>query len=63
MLDVYLAFLYDVETRIPVRAVKRNIDRFPKDFMFQLDDQEVTGLKTKAEQVDVTILMRSRSRE
>ncbi len=36
MLDFDLAFLYEVETRVLNQAVKRNIDRFPKDFMFQL---------------------------
>ena len=36
ILDSDLADLYGVETKAPVRAVKRNIDRFPDDFMFQL---------------------------
>jgi hypothetical protein len=35
LLDVKLAELYGVETRVLVQAVKRNIERFPKDFMFQ----------------------------
>jgi hypothetical protein len=34
MLDEDLARLYDVETRILTRAVRRNADRFPADFMF-----------------------------
>jgi phage regulator Rha-like protein len=40
MLDKDLAFLYEVETRILNQAVKRNIKRFPKDFMFQLTKVE-----------------------
>jgi hypothetical protein len=47
MLDEDLASLYQVETRILVRAVKRNEDRFPEDFMFQLGDQEVTILRSQ----------------
>jgi len=40
MLDSDLAKLYGVETKGLVRAVKRNIERFPDDFMFQLTKQE-----------------------
>jgi hypothetical protein len=40
MLDFDLAKLYDVETRILNQAVKRNITRFPNDFMFHLTDNE-----------------------
>jgi len=40
MLDSDLADLYSVETKALVRAVKRNIDRFPDDFMFQLTKLE-----------------------
>lgn len=47
MLDEDLAVLYNVETRILTRAVRRNIDRFPEDFMFQLSDQEVTNLRSQ----------------
>lgn len=36
MLDADLARLYEVETRTLIQAVKRNIERFPADFMFQL---------------------------
>ena len=46
-LDEDLAELYGVETRILTRAVKRNIDRFPGDFMFQLENQEVTTLRSQ----------------
>ncbi|MCK5664328.1 MAG: ORF6N domain-containing protein [Thiotrichaceae bacterium] len=40
MLDFDLAVLYEVETRVLNQAVKRNIDRFPSDFMFQLTKEE-----------------------
>jgi hypothetical protein len=40
MLDFDLGELYGVETRTLNQAVKRNIDRFPEDFMFQLTEQE-----------------------
>jgi hypothetical protein len=41
MLDRDLAELYVVETKILKRAVKRNIDRFPNDFMFELSKKEL----------------------
>src|SRR5262245_39569905 len=41
MLDRDLAELYDVETRELVQAVKRNLERFPADFMFQLSPAEL----------------------
>ena len=41
MLDMHLAELYEVETRALKQAVRRNIDRFPDDFMFQLSEREV----------------------
>ena len=41
MLDRDLADLYQVETRTLKQAVKRNIDRFPDDFMFELTDDEI----------------------
>ena len=40
MLDRDLAVIYGVETRILNQAVKRNLDRFPSDFMFQLTKEE-----------------------
>lgn len=48
MLDADLAALYRVETRVLGQAVKRNLERFPKDFMFQLNYQEVAALKSQA---------------
>ena len=41
MLDRDLAELYDVETRVLNQAVGRNIDRFPEDFMFTLEREEI----------------------
>jgi len=45
MLDSILAELYGVETGELNRAVKRNVDRFPEDFMFQLTDEEWDALR------------------
>jgi len=45
LLDSDLAELYGVETKALNRAVKRNSDRFPDDFMFQLTDEEVESLR------------------
>jgi hypothetical protein len=45
MLDESLAELYDVETGALVRAVKRNPERFPEDFMFQLTEEEFQTLR------------------
>jgi len=47
MLDRDLAELYNVATKILIQAVKRNIDRFPEDFMFQLNNQEVRILRSQ----------------
>jgi hypothetical protein len=44
MLDFHLAELYGVETRALKQAVKRNIERFPDDFMFQLSTAEVEDM-------------------
>jgi hypothetical protein len=44
MLSTHLAELYDVETRVLNQAVKRNISRFPEDFMFQLNISEAEQL-------------------
>lgn len=40
MLDFDLAALYEVETKVLNQAIKRNIDRFPSDFMFRLTKKE-----------------------
>ena len=47
MLDRDLASLYQVETKVLNQAVKRNIKRFPPDFMFQLTNQEFANLKSQ----------------
>ncbi len=47
MLDADLADLYGVETRVLVQAVKRNIDRFPSDFMFQLSPRELEDWRSR----------------
>ncbi len=47
MLDRDLAELYGVTTGNLNKAVKRNLDRFPDDFMFQLSDDEFENLKSQ----------------
>lgn len=47
MLDSDLAKLYQVETKVLNQAVKRNLNRFPKDFMFQLTGDEFSRLKSQ----------------
>ena len=44
MLSTDLAELYNVEPRALIQAVKRNIERFPDDFIFQLNDREFENL-------------------
>ncbi len=41
ILDLHLAELYQIETRVLKQAVRRNISRFPEDFMFELTDIEI----------------------
>jgi len=45
--DENLAFLYGVPTQVLIQAVKRNIDRFPSDFMFQLGKEEFASLRSQ----------------
>ena len=47
MLDYDLAELYGVETRALKQAVRRNLDRFPADFMFELDGDEVADMMSQ----------------
>jgi hypothetical protein len=47
MLDAELAALYGVETKVLIQAIKRNIERFPADFMFQLTDEEFLALRSQ----------------
>ncbi len=50
MLDFDLAELYNVKTKVLKQAVKRNIQRFPSDFMFELDKEEFHQLFTNCDQ-------------
>lgn len=47
LLDADLAALYGVETRVLLQAVRRNLERFPEDFMFQLDADEWAALRSR----------------
>ena len=47
MLDSDLAELYDVSTKVLNQAVKRNLSRFPDDFMFQLGTLEADSLRSQ----------------
>jgi len=49
MLDADLAELYEVETKVLNQAVKRNIERFPDDFMFQLTAEEFANLRKQTD--------------
>jgi hypothetical protein len=48
ILDAHLAELYGVETRVLKQAVKRNLHRFPADFMFELDEAEMDSVVSQA---------------
>jgi hypothetical protein len=48
ILDRDLAQMYDVETRVLKQAVRRNIDRFPDDFMFELTRKEQDSLRSQS---------------
>jgi hypothetical protein len=58
MLDRDLAALYETETKALNLAVKRNIKRFPKDFMFQLTKQEFDDLRSQIETLENTDSLR-----
>lgn len=47
MLDYDLATLYEIETKVLKQAVKRNIERFPEDFMFELTKDEFDNLRSQ----------------
>ena len=47
MLSMHLAKLYGVEVRTLIQAVKRNLERFPEDFMFQLTWEETQSLRSQ----------------
>lgn len=47
LLDADLALVYDVPTRVLNQALKRNLDRFPADFAFQLTSDETAGIRSQ----------------
>ena len=47
ILDFELAILYEVETRVLKQAVRRNIERFPEDFMFEVTQEEMKNLTSQ----------------
>jgi len=51
MIDIDLAALYETETKVLKQQVKRNIERFPEDFMFQLTKEEKTQLVTNCDRL------------
>lgn len=62
MLDFDLAQLYEVETKALNQAVKRNIKRFPKDFMFRLTIDEWNGIRSQSVTAsNSTVSLRSQS--
>jgi hypothetical protein len=61
MLDADLAIIYGVETRTLNQAVKRNLARFPDDFMFQLTTEEWKTLKTEIAGNDEAADLRSQA--
>jgi hypothetical protein len=57
ILDRDLAVLYEIETRTLNQAVKRNIRRFPEDFMFQLTEEELESLRFQFETLEKNLLI------
>ncbi|MBP9578536.1 MAG: ORF6N domain-containing protein [Parabacteroides sp.] len=55
MLDFHLAEMYEVKTKVLKQAVKRNIQRFPLDFMFELADDEFQQLVTICDRFPETL--------
>lgn len=53
MFDFDLAELYGVQTKVLNQGVKRNIERFPEDFMFQLSEDEWKGLRSQTVTLDM----------
>ena len=62
MMDRDLAELYGVQTKVLNRAVRRNIDRFPEDFMFQLSAVETRNWKSQIVTSNSEVLMGLRKR-
>jgi predicted RNA-binding protein YlqC (UPF0109 family) len=61
MFSVHLAKLYGVEAKVLMQAVKRNIKRFPEDFMFQLTWEEAISLRSQIVTLNIQELENSRS--
>ena len=55
MLDFDLAQMYQIQTKALKQAVKRNVERFPNDFMFQLTDKEWNELVTNCDRLPTSI--------
>lgn len=55
MFDFDLAKLYEVETRVLKQSVRRNLDRFPEDFMFQLSKEEWKEVVTNCDKLQDTV--------
>ena len=55
MLDFDLAALYQVETKVLKQAVRRNIERFPEDFIFEISNEEYNSLKISLRSQIVTL--------
>ena len=51
MLDFDLAPLYQVQTKVLKQAVRRNIERFPADFMFEITKEDIDALLPKVERL------------
>ncbi|UXH78224.1 ORF6N domain-containing protein [Roseateles amylovorans] len=63
LLDADLAALYDVETKRFNEAVKRNMNKFPSDFMFQLSADEWQALRSQSATLDITFDGRGKHRK
>ena len=59
LLDADLAGLYGVETKVLLQSVRRNLERFPGDFMFQLDEAEWTLLRSQIVTSNISSLLPS----
>ncbi|MCH7414996.1 ORF6N domain-containing protein [Belliella sp. R4-6] len=59
MMDSDLAEMYGVETKALNQAVKRNLDRFPEDFMFKLSNEEWKDLQARIEEQNEDHSLRS----
>lgn len=51
ILDMDVAQLYDVDTKVLNQSVKRNIDRFPDDFMFQITEKELESIRAQVKEL------------